>query len=360
MDDMKLIFSGDLLAPERLTDHGSSEFLALFDSASTVANLEGPVIKESECDVIDKYKYNLSSTNDALAFFKRVGLKYVSLANNHISDFTGGIEKTKSVLNENGISYFGTKDKPFLEIKGNVPIVLIGLKSVVTGGSIEKGADSVVAFNPRRLIRLVKNLKEENPKRKIVIFPHWGYELDEYPQPADRVLARTLIDNGADLVIGHHPHVIQGIERYNKKYIFYSLGNFCLSQGHYSGKHLQHHTDLVLRGLLLETNSHLSEFRLHWISYDKEQNSISHVRTTDVDDEQIRSLTPYAGYSDADYRNMFKNRSVQKGGKMKYPTFISYFGIWGLHSVLMNRYFLFLQWVRKTAIQHGLHKPYNW
>ena len=61
---------------------------------------------------------------------------------------------------------------------------------------------------------------------KVVVLIHWGIERDEMPQEYQRALARRYIDAGADLVIGSHPHVLQGIEYYKGKPIFYSLGNF--------------------------------------------------------------------------------------------------------------------------------------
>jgi len=60
----------------------------------------------------------------------------------------------------------------------------------------------------------------------LIVFLHWGYELEIYPLPVHRKLARILIENGVDFVIGSHPHIIQGFEKYKNSYIFYSLGNF--------------------------------------------------------------------------------------------------------------------------------------
>ena len=64
----------------------------------------------------------------------------------------------------------------------------------------------------------------------IAVYPHWGIEKFRYPEPADRNLAHRIIDAGADIIVGHHPHIIQPIEIYKGKYIIYSIGNFILPQ----------------------------------------------------------------------------------------------------------------------------------
>jgi hypothetical protein len=77
---------------------------------------------------------------------------------------------------------------------------------------------------------IIEKMKEQGAKLIIASF-HWGDESATVPNETQVQLAHSAIDNGADLVIGHHPHVLQGIEKYNGKYILYSLGNFCFG-GH--------------------------------------------------------------------------------------------------------------------------------
>ena len=60
----------------------------------------------------------------------------------------------------------------------------------------------------------------------VVVSLHWGYEYVEYPSPRQQAFARKLVRAGAQMVIGHHPHVVQGVERYQGGLIAYSLGNF--------------------------------------------------------------------------------------------------------------------------------------
>jgi len=84
---------------------------------------------------------------------------------------------------------------------------------------------------------------------------HWGYEYEQFPLPAHRRLAHALIDAGATVVIGHHPHVIQGIEYYKGKMIAYSLGNFFFPLESYSNSQAERLKDKH-EGLVLNYNPH--------------------------------------------------------------------------------------------------------
>ena len=77
-----------------------------------------------------------------------------------------------------------------------------------------------------QLLENIQKVKDEGAQLIIVVF-HWGNEKETVPDSNQTTLGRMAIDNGADLVVGHHPHVLQGIEKYKGKYIAYSLGNFC-------------------------------------------------------------------------------------------------------------------------------------
>ena len=95
-----------------------------------------------------------------------------------------------------------------------------GIRVGLIGTNVQR-ADETSNF-----LNTINELKKENPDLIITSF-HWGIERDAFPEERQIELAHMAIDNGADLVIGHHPHVLQGIEKYKGKYILYSLGNFC-------------------------------------------------------------------------------------------------------------------------------------
>ncbi len=142
------------------------------------------------------------------------GIDVVNLANNHTFDYLQkGYEDTKKHLKQSGIGYFGYEDYYIKEING-VKIGLLGY----TGWN-----DTVTIRN--QIKRDIGALKKNGAQVVIVNF-HWGAERSYVPNHTQKSLGRYTIDSGADLVVGHHPHVVQGIEEYKDKFIVYSLGNF--------------------------------------------------------------------------------------------------------------------------------------
>lgn len=139
----------------------------------------------------------------------------VNIANNHSHDYgMQSFEDTKAYLTEAGISHFGYDDTAIYESMG-VKIGLVGIYAMADGlGRTEQ------------LKNNIRSVREAGANIVIVNF-HWGIEREYYPTEVQKQLAHIAIDEGADLVIGEHPHVLQGIETYNGKKIVYSLGNFC-------------------------------------------------------------------------------------------------------------------------------------
>lgn len=137
----------------------------------------------------------------------------VTLANNHSVDYGQvSFEDTKKYLEEAGIVWFENLNTKVMDVNG-VKVGLIGLYDL--NGSAEGNLSPAIS-----------KVKEEGAEI-IICQIHWGVEGDNYPQDRQVTLAHKIIDEGADLIIGHHPHVLQGIERYKGKMIVYSMGNFC-------------------------------------------------------------------------------------------------------------------------------------
>ena len=137
----------------------------------------------------------------------------VTLANNHSRDYGDvSMEDTKKYLDEAGIAWFENLNTKVMDVKG-VKVGLVGLYAL--NGSAEG--------NLPKAMEQVKNGGAE----VIIVQIHWGVEGDNYPQDSQISLAHKAIDSGADLVIGHHPHVLQGMECYKGRMIAYSMGNFC-------------------------------------------------------------------------------------------------------------------------------------
>lgn len=156
----------------------------------------------------------------------------VCLANNHIMDYgEDAFLKTINFLEKNNIKYFGagTTDNNF-----NNPCILnLNKKSIALFGYSCPSTHAIFGSateNGSALLDEEKIIKDIQAIRKkvdfIVLQLHWGDEEIKYPKPADVKKARAFIDAGADLIIGHHAHVIQSHEIYNGKNIYYGLGNF--------------------------------------------------------------------------------------------------------------------------------------
>lgn len=146
-------------------------------------------------------------------------VELVSIANNHSEDYyEQGMTDTKQVLDEKGIGYFGYETSCVKEIKG-IKIGFLGYRSMSLSMNNEKGRATIKAA--------INDLKNNQGANAVVVFYHWGIEREYYANSDQRELAKFSIDSGADLVMGSHPHVVQGTEEYNGKQIVYSLGNFC-------------------------------------------------------------------------------------------------------------------------------------
>ena len=161
----------------------------------------------------------------------------VSLANNHIMDFgVRGLRDTLSFLRSQGKRYFGAgltrqeAEEPLLVDVRGTTMAFLGFSRWYTAGRRRPGT---APDSDHDLERLTAEAKRS--ARFVVVFPHWNYEYIHYPAPDNRALAKRLVAAGADLVVGAHPHVVQGYEQYQGKYIYHSLGNFVFSSDVFKG-----------------------------------------------------------------------------------------------------------------------------
>jgi hypothetical protein len=138
----------------------------------------------------------------------------VTISNNHTRDYLEqGFSDTKNTLKKENIKYFGEGEKWITNVKGH-NFGFLGYKGYSYDKAFLNNLKNDIAY-----------LKKQNAI--VIINFHWGDEGTYYPNSVQKYLGHYAIDNGADLIIGHHPHVIQGIESYKGKIIAYSLGNFC-------------------------------------------------------------------------------------------------------------------------------------
>lgn len=184
----------------------------------TIANFEG-TLTDSE-DREDK-EYAFKAPAEYAGILTSGSVEAVNTANNHSHDYGNqGYEDTISALDSAGILNFGYDKTLVTEVKG-IKVGLVGIYELKD--HLER---------KEQLKQNIAKVKAEGAQITIVIF-HWGNEKEEVPDSNQTTLAHLAIDEGADLVCGHHPHVLQGIEEYKGKNIVYSLGNFCFGGNQY-------------------------------------------------------------------------------------------------------------------------------
>lgn len=178
----------------------------------TIVNLEGTLTDGGErADKTFAFRGDPSYTQ----ILTSGSVEAVNLANNHSKDYgLQSYEDTISHVESAGITSFGYDRTALMDIKG-VKVGLVGTYVLAEGIESKQG-----------MIDNINSLKEQGAQLIIVSF-HWGTEKEYSPDEVQTELAHTAIDNGAHLVLGHHPHVLQGVEKYNGRFICYSLGNFC-------------------------------------------------------------------------------------------------------------------------------------
>jgi poly-gamma-glutamate synthesis protein (capsule biosynthesis protein) len=162
---------------------------------------------------------------------REMGFKVLSIANNHCADFgPDAITRTQKILAENGMGSFGAGVN---EVEARKPHILAvgGLRIGFLGYDADSARGSGQLVAPLELAVIADDLAALRPKVDFVIVSfHWGKEYSEHPGIEQEKIAHRTIDLGADLVLGHHPHVLQRIESYKGKLIAYSLGNFIFDQ----------------------------------------------------------------------------------------------------------------------------------
>jgi poly-gamma-glutamate synthesis protein (capsule biosynthesis protein) len=179
----------------------------------TIVNLEGVLTTSEEPE--EGRTFNIKGDPSYVGILTAGNVEAVSMANNHRLDYgEAGTEDTVKVLEEAGIVYAYDKIVGMYEVKG-INIGIVSVNEVAWGDKCGPLIESGIGL-----------LKEQEADL-IIACCHWGVEKEHYTEEYQNELGRICIDAGADLVLGHHPHVLQGIEEYQGKYIVYSLANFC-------------------------------------------------------------------------------------------------------------------------------------
>jgi poly-gamma-glutamate capsule biosynthesis protein CapA/YwtB (metallophosphatase superfamily) len=226
---VRLLFTGDILLSRRvLTELQQrrvspwAHFADLFSSAQWVSgNLEGAIGVPSECQKPAPLCFAIPE--NAVQLLKSGRFTGITLENNHAGDLgSAGRERTRRVLEEASLSAVDFENSPTIVRVGDTTLALLSISLIPAADKRAQEMPSAVMADKLRLARQQADL--------VVVSIHWGTEYQGLPSDAQRTQARWLIQQGVDLIVGHHPHVVQAAECVNGHPVFFSLGNHLFDQ----------------------------------------------------------------------------------------------------------------------------------
>ena len=245
-ENATIIFAGDVLIAEAMEQYYDTEGVERLVSEELLAEMKNADI----CMVNNEFQFSTRGTpmEDKQFTFRTdpkyvqvmldMGVDIVSLANNHSLDFgTEALQDTFAALDDAGILYAGagdTKERAeelqIIEVNGLKIGFLAATRVIpVSQWNVEfRQPGLFTAYDDARLVECVEAAKKECDF--LTVYIHWGIEREAHPQYYQTATAKNCFDAGADLVIGAHPHVLQGIEFMDGKPVFYSLGNYIFAQ----------------------------------------------------------------------------------------------------------------------------------
>lgn len=214
-----------------------------------IANLEAPLTDSGA--VYENKTYTFKVPPYFARGIRNAGIDVVTLANNHILDFDcEGLENTIAALSENGVAHCGAGSdkaeacKPVILDQFGIRVAFIGFSMTFPKEFWASDTSCGTCYPTESQLKKSIRLAEEQADLTVVSF-HWSAEKRTTPKEYQRYFAHLAIDSGADLVLGHHPHVLQGVEIYNGRLIAYSLGNYVF--GSYSSNS---RTSIVLQAMI--------------------------------------------------------------------------------------------------------------
>ena len=274
--NISILIGGDFCVTKEYLNNNlfSKSIIEIFSHSDlNIVNLECPVLTNNRNNIIYKTGPNLSTTTGILKTLKQLNISSVTLANNHILDYEWkGLNTTLDFLSQNDISSVGAgvdllnASIPLIIEKSGIRIAIVNFceNEWSTATSNSAGA------NPFDLINNLDQIKNAKSKADyVIVIIHGGHEYYNLPSPRMQKQYRFFAENGADMIIGHHPHCISGNEIHNGIPIFYSLGNFLFTL---DSKHNDWYTGLILQ---LNINKNEMDWELLPIRQDKETFSVT-------------------------------------------------------------------------------------
>ena len=242
---VSLLFVGDVMldrgVKKIVTNTFGGDFASMFEFVKneifvpdiSVLNLEGPV-SDKGWDTGKAYSFRMATST--FPVLKEVGFDIASFANNHVGDWgKEAFDDTLRFSSANNIPLIGvgpsyaSTTEPFIVEKNGLKIGFLAFSDVgpvhMKAGTSTSG---ILLLSDPNLERIIKNTKEKVDQ--LVVSVHWGEEYKKEATERQKEFAHKLVDWGAVLVVGHHPHVVEPLEEYNGRLIAYSLGNFIFDQ----------------------------------------------------------------------------------------------------------------------------------
>lgn len=232
-ENYEILFGGDVMLGryvETLISRNGKDYpfqnlkMLMEEYDSVVVNLEGPFVRDVRHRQTPNGGFSFSFKEDFVSILGQNNISIVNLANNHsLNQGEAGINDTYEILTENDVEYFGFPngvDNKTLSVNANgVNVHLIGF--------------NLISENPPKkemILDKINTVRKSEPNSILIVNFHFGNEYETTSSNSQKELTRGSIEAGADMIIGHHPHVVQEMEIYNGKPIFYSLGNLIFDQ----------------------------------------------------------------------------------------------------------------------------------
>jgi poly-gamma-glutamate synthesis protein (capsule biosynthesis protein) len=227
--DFRLLFTGDVMMSRLVRaeiDQGKTSpwtgFSELFRSASLVGgNFEGALGDPANCPTQNKLCF--AAPDSAAELMRQAGFRLVTAENNHSGDLgPPGRNETRAAFQQSGLLALDFDSSPQFFRFGKLTVGFVAVTTIKAADGRVEQVPSVELAQKLRLARQLANL--------VVVSIHWGNELQDWPTDAQQQQARWLVEHGADLIVGHHPHVVQAPACVEGKPVFFSLGNHLFDQ----------------------------------------------------------------------------------------------------------------------------------
>lgn len=329
---MKILITGDLVINQSYEEINNIDqnIVDLFHGSNiNIVNLEAPITNNTK-KILKTGPHLKSNTKSTLQALKYLNINLVTLANNHIKDYDqkGVIDTIEWCKSNNILSVGAGKNlkyasKPLiLDTKeGKISIINIAENEWASADSHSAGANGM---NLIKDIKQIQNAKQESDFVFVIV--HGGHEYYSLPSPRMQEQYRFYIDQGADLVVGHHTHALSGYEIYNNSPIYYSLGNFLFTE--------DSTYDAWYKGLILEIiiEDGLLKHSVHPIK----QTSTTFELDLCQEREKEYILNQILSYNSIINDEKILNDNWEQFAKVKYNTYMNY---WSPTNFIKSKYF---------------------